>query len=197
VEGRLEPKVVYPHPNAMIQSRDSNFILGSVGNGRATLAINGQPVEVEPNGAFLAFVPNPAPTATPAYALVAALGPDTARLTYPVRVAGMPVDSTMPLPPPLPPNVVTDTTPAWVILGDSASVASDTDRVIIGRPGPNSVYRWFLFPGTRVQLTARYPGFARVRLDSALQIWVDAVDARTFSADTAPRHRQLARAGRS
>src|SRR5205085_947245 len=39
-------------------------------------------------------------------------------------------------------------------------------------------------PGTRVQLTARYPGYARVRLDSALQIWVQSVDAKTFAADT-------------
>jgi len=187
VEGPLAPKVVYPQANGMIGSRDSTFILGSIGNGRATLTINGQPVRVWPNGSYLAFVPNPPPTA-PQYDLVAVLGSDTARMTQPVRVAGMPVDSTRPLPPPPPPNVVTDTTPAWVVLGDSASVASDTDRVIIGRPGPNGVYRWYLMPGTRVQLTGRYPGFARIRLDSALQIWVDAADAKTFSWDTvAPR----------
>jgi N-acetylmuramoyl-L-alanine amidase len=114
------------------------------------------------------------------------VGSDTARLTHPVRVAGMPPlvpDTVRPLP-----LIVVDTTPAWVILGDSASVQNDTDRVIIGRPGPNTVYRWFLLPGTRVQLTARYPGFARVRLDSALQIWVEAIDAKTFATDTiAPR----------
>src|SRR5688572_6999224 len=40
-QGPLEPKVVYPHQGSMIQSRDSNFILGSVGNGNATLTING------------------------------------------------------------------------------------------------------------------------------------------------------------
>jgi N-acetylmuramoyl-L-alanine amidase len=88
-----------------------------------------------------------------------------------------------------PPLVVTDTTPTWVILGDSASAQADTDRVIIGRPGPNTVYRWFLLPGTRVQLTARYPGFARVRLDSALQIWVEAIDAKAFAMDTTPPRR--------
>ena len=195
VEGPIDLKMVYPRPNAMIQSRDSNFILGSVGNGRATLTVNGQPVRVWPNGAYLAFVANPPPTA-PQYELVAVLGADTVRGVQPVMVAGMvpPVDTTVPPPapqlPPLPPppNVVTDTTPAWVILGDSASVQNDTDRVIIGRPGPNGVYRWFFLPGTRVQLTGRYPGFARVRLDSALEVWVDANDAKTFSADTtAPR----------
>src|SRR5688500_10507515 len=157
VQGPLEPRVVYPHQGGMIQSRDSNFILGSVGNGNATLTINGQPVRVWPNGSYLGFVANPAPTAAPTYELVVALGSDTSRLSYPVRVAGMPVDTTKPLPPPTPPNVIVDTTPAWVILGDSANPVSDTDRVIIARPGPNSVYKWFLLPGTRVQLTGRYP----------------------------------------
>jgi N-acetylmuramoyl-L-alanine amidase len=189
VEGQLQPKVVYPRADMMIQSRDSNFILGSVGNGNATLTINGQQVRVWPNGSFLGWVANPAPTAAPTFELVAAVGADTARLTHPVRVAGMPVDTTKPLPPPPPSLVVTDTTPTWVILGDSASAASDTDRVIIARPGPNTVYKWFLLPGTRAQVTARYPGFARIRLDSALQVWVEAVDAKTLAADTTPPRR--------
>ena len=189
VTGTLAPRVTYPRADMMIQSRDSNFILGSVGNGNATLTINGQPVRVWPNGSFLGWVANPAPTAAPTFELVAAVGADTARLMHPVRVLGMPVDTTKPLPPPPPPSVVTDTTPTWVILGDSASAVSDTDRVIIARPGPNSVYKWFLLPGTRAQVTARYPGFARVRLDSALQVWVEAVDAKTLAADTMPPRR--------
>jgi len=184
VEGPLEPRVAYPQPDHILQSRDSNFIFGSVGNGRATLTINGAPVRVWPNGAFLAYVANPT-VASPQYDLVATVGSDTARATVPIRLPEMippAPDSLRPL------NVVTDTTPTWVVLGDSASVASDTDRVIIGRPGPNSVYRWFLLPGTRAQLTGRYPGFARVRLDSTLQIWVAEEDAKTFALDTvAPR----------
>src|SRR5687768_6159552 len=102
------------------------------------------------------------------------------------------VDTTKPLPPPPPPNVITDTTPTWVILGDSVGTFPDTDRVIIGRPGPNSVYKWFFLPGTRVQVTARYPGFARIRLDSALQVWVDALDAKTVAMDTIPPRRIVA-----
>ena len=188
VEGPLEPRVMYPSPNQMIGARDSNFIFGSVGNGRASLTINGQPVRVWPNGAFLGYVANPAPTAAPTYTLVTGLGADTVRLTLPVRVPGMPVLDTAPRPLP-PPNVITDTTPTWVVLGDSANVASDTDRVIVGRPGPNSTYRWFLMPGTRVQLTGRYPGFARIRLDSSLDIWVTNDDARTFATDTTPPRR--------
>ncbi len=181
VEGTLSPRLSYPSPQQMIETRsDSNFIFGSVGNGNATLTINNQPVRVWPNGTFLGFIANP-PLEAPQYDLVAALGSDTARLSVPIKLPEMipPVpDSLRPL------NVVTDTTPAWVVLGDSASVVTDTDRVIIGRPGPNSVYRWFLLPGTRVQLTGRYPGFARVRLDSTLQIWVAAEDAKAFATDT-------------
>lgn len=189
VEGPLTPTVAYPRLDQQIGSSDSTFVLGTVGHGRASLTVNGQPVRVWPNGTFLGFVANP-PATAPQYDLVAAFGSDTARLTHPVKVPGMAEllpDSLRPPPPP--PRVITDTTPTWVVLGDSASVASDTDRVIIGRPTPSGVYRWYLFPGTRVQLTGRFPGYARIRLDSALQIWVDAADAKTFSWDTVPPRR--------
>src|SRR3954464_10259559 len=63
VQGPLAPRMVYPQVGQLIQSRDSTFILGSVGNGRATLTVNGLPVKVEPNGAFIGFIPNPPPTA--------------------------------------------------------------------------------------------------------------------------------------
>ncbi|HVX40070.1 MAG TPA: N-acetylmuramoyl-L-alanine amidase [Gemmatimonadaceae bacterium] len=84
VEGPLEPKVVYPPANERI-SVDSNFIFGSVGNGHATLTINGANVPVAPNGTFLAFLPVPPPTA-PRYELVARTATDSAHLEVPVRV---------------------------------------------------------------------------------------------------------------
>ena len=184
VEGPLAPTIVYPRAEAMIQSRDSNFVLGSVGTGRANLTINGAPVTVWPNGSFIAWVANPTPEA-PYYELVASAGSETVRIQHRVRTAAMvpPVPDSLKQPPP----TVVDTTPTWVVLGlpDSVYTVPDTDRVVIGRPGPNSVYRWFLMPGTRAQLTARYPGFARVRLDSSLQIWVEAADAKALAMDTA------------
>src|SRR6478672_6584197 len=70
VDGPLAIKVVYPKAGQTITSRDSNFIFGSIGSGRATLSINGLPARVYPNGAFIAFVPNP-PAASPRYELVA------------------------------------------------------------------------------------------------------------------------------
>ncbi|MEO7998669.1 MAG: hypothetical protein ABI852_14565, partial [Gemmatimonadaceae bacterium] len=84
----LNPRVQYPSENQSIASRDSNFILGSVGSGDATLTINGFAVPVAPNGAYIGWLPNP-PASNPSYELVASRGADTVRRTlhirYPVR----------------------------------------------------------------------------------------------------------------
>src|SRR6187402_1364758 len=69
VDGALAIRVVYPRPDQVVTSRDSNFIFGSIGSGRATLRINGAPARVYPNGAFIAFVANP-PGPSPRYELV-------------------------------------------------------------------------------------------------------------------------------
>ena len=58
-DGPLRIRVMYPDSGAVLAARDSNFIFGSVGSGRASLTINGAPVDVAPNGAFLAFMPVP------------------------------------------------------------------------------------------------------------------------------------------
>src|SRR4051812_18142698 len=70
VTGPLAPKVVFPDANQTIPVRDSNFIFGSVGNGNATLTINGAPVPVAPNGTFVAYLAVPPPSA-PRYELIA------------------------------------------------------------------------------------------------------------------------------
>src|SRR5688572_10859599 len=43
VQGPLAPRVTFPPPDYAISSRDSNFIFGTIGNGRASLTINGHP----------------------------------------------------------------------------------------------------------------------------------------------------------
>lgn len=65
--------------------RDSNFLFGSIGNGQATLTINGAPVRVAPNGTFLAYLPVP-PATAPFYELVARTPTDSARTVVNVRV---------------------------------------------------------------------------------------------------------------
>ena len=258
VDGPVAIRVVYPPPNHLIESRDSNFILGSVGTGKATLTINGTPVPVQPNGAFLGFLANP-PATAPRYDLVAATATDTARQSLPVRVQEPPrpplalsgplaVDSTS-ITPRLPgtpamllrgddrvrvavrapanasawvvwpggsqwlvasgsdsttsqwstdvtaralrdgatlyvmrspdtlrfalmrPDLVDSMPSRWVRTGD-VPVRPDSDRFIYGRPTPGGTYKWFLLPGTLLEATARLTGYTRLRLDSALEIWV-------------------------
>ncbi|MBY0488936.1 MAG: N-acetylmuramoyl-L-alanine amidase [Gemmatimonadaceae bacterium] len=82
----IVPKVEYPDSNQLITSRDSNFVLGRVGSGDVALTINGSPVTVAPNGAFIAFLANP-PASQPQYTLVASRGADTVRKVVPVRYA--------------------------------------------------------------------------------------------------------------
>jgi N-acetylmuramoyl-L-alanine amidase len=95
VTGPLAIKVVYPAEGAAMANRDSNYMIGSLGNGTASLTINGQPATVYPNGAFMAFIRNP-PAAAPRFDLVAVAGADTARYTHnlrlPVVVTPLPLD---------------------------------------------------------------------------------------------------------
>jgi N-acetylmuramoyl-L-alanine amidase len=89
VLGRLDVRVIYPRPGATIQARDSTFIFGSSGSGDATLRINGQPVEVLPNGSFLGWVP--VPEAEGAFELVARRGGDSSKVRVPVVIPPRPV----------------------------------------------------------------------------------------------------------
>jgi N-acetylmuramoyl-L-alanine amidase len=57
--GPLAIRVVYPPPDGIVRAKDSSFLLGSVGTGAARLFINGYPVRVWPNGAWLAWIPLP------------------------------------------------------------------------------------------------------------------------------------------
>jgi N-acetylmuramoyl-L-alanine amidase len=301
VEGPLRIHVQYPAASALVEARDSSFIFGHVGNGRATLTINGIAIPVLPNGSYLAFLPLPGPDSA-RFDLVAALGPDTVRLAHPIRVlpprpsltldGPLVVDSASMAPSPglmlrsddrvrvsvrapvnasvwvqldttamgrrmlvngatlpgvratgrdttilpadsvarllgspdswatdvaagaltsekqlvvargpdtvrltLPAIALTDTTPRLVILGADPAALSDTDRVIFGRPQPDDTYKWFLLPGTRLELTGRSGDFVRVRLDASLEAWIIAADARLLEAGT-PMPRRVARNAR-
>ena len=57
VRGRLALRVVYPPSDASVRARDSTFLFGSVGTGEARLTVDGRPVQVWPNGAWIAWVP--------------------------------------------------------------------------------------------------------------------------------------------
>lgn len=58
-DGPLALTLEYPPEGGRVTVRDRTFVFGSTGTGRARVAINGAPVDVAPNGAFLAFLPVP------------------------------------------------------------------------------------------------------------------------------------------
>ena len=194
VRGPLQIDVVYPKPDQMLTTRDSNFIFGSVGSGDAALVINGRPVPVWPNGAFMAWLPVP-PDNAPRYELFAGNRADTAHLTLPIKVPPAPDttprqnvvgDTLQPRPDsltPIPANV-------YVTLGAPASTVNDTDRVTIARPAPGNgqEYKWFLFPGTIVKITGAQKAsgdeFVRIQLDSTQEAWVLRSELQTKNIST-------------
>lgn len=84
VTGPIALRVQYPSPNALVAARDSTFLFGTTGTGEASLTVNGRPVRVLPNGAWLAWQPVPRDGR---WELVAARGADTVRRTLAVRLA--------------------------------------------------------------------------------------------------------------
>lgn len=86
VRGPLALTVVYPPADAVVDARDSSFLFGSTGAGDADLTINGFPVRVWPNGAWLAWLPLP-PDSLMQFRLVARTLRDSAELVYTARRA--------------------------------------------------------------------------------------------------------------
>lgn len=86
----LRISVVYPAAGAIVQSHDSVFLFGAVGgvSGTAapTLSIDGQPVPVRDNGAWIAWLPLPADTVA-RFHIVARAGGDSAATLFTTRVA--------------------------------------------------------------------------------------------------------------
>ena len=182
VTGPLAIKVVYPGANQTIASRDSNFVFGSVGSGDAGLTINGVLTPVWPNGAFMAWLANP-PDSAPQYDIVATTGADTARLVHPIKLQPRPKpgDSTAR------PDTITPMSPVkWASLIGPAAYPSDTDRVITAYALTGGIQRWFLIPGTRVEVTGTKGADSYVRLDSLQAIRIATSDLSVLDS-VAPR----------
>src|SRR5690606_38252557 len=95
--GALAIDVVYPAEGQAIGPVDSTFVFGNLGTGQASLSINGVPVEVAPNGAFLAYLPVPpdgvyrvAATAAGGQTVTLERRVQTASLSAPAPGAGSP-----------------------------------------------------------------------------------------------------------
>lgn len=92
--GELELYVAYPDAGDPIAATDSNFVFGTTGTGAAELTIDGQPVEVEPNGSFLAWLPVPERSEgdTARYRLVARAGGEVDSIEHRVRLPPRPYE---------------------------------------------------------------------------------------------------------
>ncbi len=77
-------RVVYPSPTDVVRVRDSSFLFGSVADPRARVSINGYPVRVWPNGAWLAWIPFP-PDTLMQFRIEASSQSDSSVLMYRVR----------------------------------------------------------------------------------------------------------------
>jgi N-acetylmuramoyl-L-alanine amidase len=176
VTGALALDLVHPAEGYLLTVRESTFVFGSVGNGDATLTVNGAPVLVNANGSFMAFLPVPADTA---YVLKATL--PTGESATAVRRVRFPSRDAAPRPAP---TLETAGYPRAVTLANTNEYAeSDTDRVTIARNVPGGTYKYFLLPGTTVQATGRLGASVRIRLDSQLEAWVDAAGVERGAAD--------------
>jgi N-acetylmuramoyl-L-alanine amidase len=180
----LRPRVVYPVAEQLVSVRDSNFVFGSIGSGDATLTINGAPVPVEANGAYLAWLPVPRGT-TPAYTLVARRGADSVVQVHRIRTPASVAAAPAPVRPAAPATAAPARVAGPVALGSAPGGAPDVDRHVPLRPVPGGTYKWLLLPGTVVQRVSSSGGYTRVRLDGQLDAWVD--DREVVELDTSAR----------
>lgn len=169
VNGPLAIKVIYPAPGHVIQSKDSNFVLGSVGNGDAALSINGTSTPVWPNGSFMAWLPNP-PGDSARYEIIATVGSEVSRLTLPVKIQPPPAI------PAVPDTITRLAPPRWATLVGPPAYPSDTDRVVTGYAVTGGIQRWFLMPNTVVKVTGTKGSDMYVQLDSAQTVRIDKAD---------------------
>ena len=180
VTGPLDIKVVYPPANQVIQSRDSNFVFGSVGNGDASLTINGVLQPVWPNGSFMAWLANP-PAEDPVYHMIARTGSDSAKIDHPIKLAPPPSGE------PAAPDTIVPMSPArYAALIGPAAYPSDTDRVVTGYALTGGIQRWFLLPETIVKVTGTRGNDAYVALDTLQRIRIAKSDLRMLDSITAP-----------
>ena len=185
VTGPLAIKVIYPRADQLIQSRDSNFVFGSIGNGDADLWINNTAIPVYPNGAFMAWLPNP-PAENPVYDIFAKTGSDSARLAHPITVAAPVTQPVEPVVPAVPDTIVLMSPARYAELIGPAAYASDTDRVVTGYALTGGLQRWFLLPHTVVKVIGKKGADYHVRLDTTRTIRIEPGEIRMLDSTAPP-----------
>ena len=169
VSGALDIRIVHPTASTPRPAVDSSLVYGSVGTGTATLTINGDPVTVEPNGAFLAYLPNPADGT---FNLTARNGGRTVTASRSYRMQAPQAAAAAPAPA----LVEFDEPRIGVVTGGSDTLRTGSD-VAIGRTSPTGSFRWFLPRDARVEATGQLGSMVRVRMDTATA-WFPAQELR-------------------
>jgi N-acetylmuramoyl-L-alanine amidase len=151
--------VVYPRAREtdgkiVIAAVDSNFVFGSVTPARASLTINGFPIQLHENGAFLAFLPVPKKNQT--YRLRAELNGEMSDTLV-----------TFLLPKQLPPD--TTTVPKIAC----PTVIRFLPGYNVTRTGIDGAYDLFPLEGTRCIALAQKKDLLKIRLTSSRATWVE------------------------
>ncbi len=112
-------------------------------------------------GAFLGPAGPPRMDSVPPVAVMveAIIGTDTARVSWPLRLA------------------LLDSAPQVIDFNDDLPGTGTTDSLTIGRARPGATYHWFFPTGTRTVASARLGDDLRVRVSRGQEAWVPAADA--------------------
>jgi len=156
--------VAYPMPNQWRPYVDSNFIFGAVGNGNASLTINGYPVPVWENGAFLAFLPMPFDGV---YHLVARRGNDVDSSTVvyrPLEKVGTAERAAI--------EHKTFTPPLLAEISKGSDTLQTGNDVAPGALTPDGNREWFFPRGTRLNIIEQEGKYYKVELDKETFAWV-------------------------
>ncbi|HEX2209936.1 MAG TPA: N-acetylmuramoyl-L-alanine amidase [Longimicrobium sp.] len=176
--GALDITVIHPGQGQTRPRVDSTFIYGNVGTGQAALEINGTPIPVAPNGAFIAYLPVPQDGA---WRLRAQAGGRevTETRSYATPSTGGGGGNTASN------NATFAAARLGTVTGGADTLATGSDA-IYARPTPTGTYRWFFPRGARLAVVERRGEQYRVRLGDTTTAWVDADNLSLTPATAAP-----------
>ncbi len=165
-EAPIHLRVAYPVPGQWRPTVDSNFIFGTTGNGHASLTINGYPVPVWKNGAFLAFLPMPSDGV---YHLVARRGNDLDSSTVAYRAKTIPgvqapIENV--------PEKEHRTLDTWAEIVKGSDTVQTGNDVAPGARTPDGNREWFFPRGAWVRVVEQQGKYYRVELDKNTYAWV-------------------------
>lgn len=173
-DGPLELAVRYPGSTPLVLA-ESVATWGSVGSGRAQLRVNGHRVRVEPNGAFLGWLPVP-PGPAAVLEFEATLDGRTIREELPLDRALPATPSSAPIP--------MHPMHGWVRLRRLPSDTADSAtqwRPVASRWYPGGPLALALPLGARLPVDLRTTDAVRVRLTEGIRPWVAAIEVDTLA----------------